>query len=67
MSWVFIVLIEKEIAIMTELRQNISGIAFPHYIIDTPNGSGKIPVPLNFWKFDKTSFKDFNGKKINMY
>ncbi|MFH1900226.1 MAG: hypothetical protein ABIJ83_03065 [Patescibacteria group bacterium] len=52
---------------MTELRQNISGIAFPHYIIDTPNGSGKIPVPLNFWKFDKTSFKDFNGKKINMY
>lgn len=63
----FIVPIEKEIEIMTKLRKNLSGIAYPFHIIDTPNGSGKIPVPLNFWKFDKTKFKDFDGKNIRMY
>lgn len=63
----FIVPIEKEIEIMTRLRKNISGIAFPNYVVDTPNGSGKIPVPLDFWKFEKSSFKDFDGKEINMY
>lgn len=63
----FIVPVEKEIEIMTRLRKNISGIAFPNYVVDTPNGSGKIPIPLNFWKFEKSSFKDFDGKEINMY
>lgn len=63
----FIVPIEREVEIMTELRKNISGIAFPQYVVDTPNGSGKIPIPLNFWKFDRTSFQDFRGKQIKMY
>jgi len=63
----FIVPIEKEIEIMTRLRKNISGIAFPFHTIDAPRGSGKIPIPLNFWKFNKSSFKDFNKKKIKMY
>jgi lysine 2,3-aminomutase len=63
----FIVPIKKEIEIMTKLRKGLSGIAYPFHIVDTPNGSGKIPVPLNFWKFDSSSFKDFNGKKIKMY
>ncbi|MFH1030607.1 MAG: KamA family radical SAM protein [bacterium] len=63
----FIVPIEKEIEIMTKLRKNISGIAFPQYVVDTPNGSGKIPVPLGFWKSDYSHFKDFEGNKINMY
>ncbi len=63
----FIVPIEKEISIMTKLRKNISGIAFPKHVIDAPNGYGKIPVPQNFWKFDRKKFKDFNGKEIEMY
>lgn len=63
----FIVPIEKEIEIMTKLRKNLSGIAFPFHVIDAPYGSGKIPVPLNFWKFNKFSFKDFKGKKIKVY
>jgi len=62
----FIVPFEKEIEIMTKLRSNLSGIACPLYVIDTPNGSGKVPVPLNFWKFDKKSFIDYGGKLINL-
>ncbi len=58
----FIVPLEKEIAIMTELRKRLSGLAWPTYVIDTPNGSGKIPVPLDFWKFDKSGHTDFLNK-----
>lgn len=57
---------EKEIEIMTKLRANLSGISCPLYILDAPNGSGKIPVPLNFWKFNKKSLRDFNGQKIKV-
>jgi lysine 2,3-aminomutase len=59
--------IEKEVEIMTKLRQNLSGIAFPIHLIDSPNGSGKIPVPLDFWQFDKSKFNDFAGKEISTY
>lgn len=63
----FIVPLEKEIRIMTKLRKLLSGIAFPFHVIDSPNGSGKIPVPLNFWHFDKSHFRDFNKKTIKTY
>lgn len=54
---------KKEIRIMTELRKKLSGLAYPTYIIDTPVGSGKIPVPLNFWQFNKRQYTDFVGKR----
>ena len=63
----FIVPFKKEIEIMTKLRKYLSGIACPTYVIDTPNGSGKIPVALDFWQFDKSSFIDFDGKKIEVF
>ncbi len=63
----FIVPIEKEIKIMTKLRKNLSGIAFPFHAIDAPKGFGKIIVPLKFWEFKKDYFRDFNMKKILMY
>jgi lysine 2,3-aminomutase len=61
----FIVPFEKEKEIMTELRKRISGLACPTYVIDSPQGVGKIPVPLNFWKIKK-KMTDFNGKKIKI-
>lgn len=61
----FVVPLEKEKEIMTELRKRISGLAYPTYVIDTPMGSGKIPVPLNFWK-DSNSFWDFNNNLIEI-
>lgn len=63
----FIVPIKKEIEIMTKIRKTLSGLAFPFHVIDSPNGVGKIPVPLNFWKFSTRSFVDFGSKEIKMY
>lgn len=60
----FVCTIEKEQRIMTELRRNLSGIAIPTYIVDVP-GTGKIPVPLAFWKgIDLSECTDFNDKNI---
>ncbi len=62
----FIVEFEKEVEIMTRLRASLSGMAFPTYVIDTPNGSGKVPVPLNFWQFDRSAFSDFDSLPIQV-
>jgi lysine 2,3-aminomutase len=56
---------DKERKIMTELRRTLSGLACPTYVIDAPNGSGKIPVPLEFWNCDTSEYVDFDGKKHN--
>jgi len=61
----FIVPLEKEREIMTELRKRISGLACPTYVIDAPMGCGKVPGPLNFWKNSK-SFFDFNNNLIEI-
>ncbi len=63
----FLVDFDKEVALMTNLRKRLSGLAVPIYVIDSPNGTGKIPVPLDFWRYDRTSFKDFENKKIEVY
>lgn len=62
----FIVKLEDEVKIMTKLRKNLSGIAFPIHAIDTPGGAGKIPVPQDFWEFNKEKFKDFDDKQIEV-
>ena len=62
----FIVPVDKEIKIMTELRSKLSGLAYPTYVIDACGGAGKIPVPLNFWQFDRSMYKDFKSKKIKV-
>jgi len=62
----FIVDFKKEVKMFTELRQRLSGLATPMYVIDAPGGSGKIPVPLDFWQFDSDKFKDFNGDEIKV-
>ncbi len=55
--------LDKERRIMSELRRNLSGLAYPTYVIDAPEGSGKIPVPLDFWECDTSSYVDFEGKR----
>jgi lysine 2,3-aminomutase len=62
----FIVDFDKEVEIFTELRKKLSGLATPLYVIDAPGGSGKIPVPLNFWKSDTKDYTDFEGKRIKL-
>lgn len=63
----FICSLRKERKIITELRKRLSGIACPTYVIDVPDGRGKIPVPLDFWS--GTTFRnctDFDGKRIKL-
>lgn len=63
----WIIPIEREVEIMTQLRKEISGLAYPLHVIDAPGGSGKIPVPTNFWEHNLDQFSDFNNKEIKMY
>ncbi|MCE5315721.1 MAG: KamA family radical SAM protein [Armatimonadota bacterium] len=51
----------KERHIMTMLRRKLSGLACPAYVIDALDGSGKVPVPLEFWDADTTHYTDFKG------
>jgi len=62
----FIIPFKREVEIFTELRKRLSGLATPTYVIDAPNGAGKIPVPLNFWKCDQGGYKDFNDKEAKV-
>lgn len=62
----FVCDMQEEIEIMTELRKNLSGIAYPTYIVDV-EGKGKIPVPLNFWKTNEISTcTDFENQQIQI-
>ncbi|MFH1422812.1 MAG: hypothetical protein ABIH42_08900, partial [Planctomycetota bacterium] len=54
----------NEIEIMTQLRISLSGMACPTYVVDTPEGAGKIPVPLKFWDSSTEMFRDYTGKTI---
>jgi lysine 2,3-aminomutase len=40
----FHVSIERGLHLMAELRRSISGLAMPHYVIDTPGGLGKVAL-----------------------
>ncbi|MFA4826805.1 MAG: KamA family radical SAM protein [Candidatus Shapirobacteria bacterium] len=62
----FLVPFEREIQIMTDLKKEVSGLAYPMYVIDAPGGSGKVPVGLNFWKGEKRAFWDYEGKRIEV-
>lgn len=57
---------KKEVEIMTKLRSEISGLAFPFHIIGANKTGNKIPVPLDFWNFDKEKFTDFNGNVLEL-
>jgi len=36
--------LERGMEIVTALRASVSGLAIPHYIVDTPGGKGKVPI-----------------------
>jgi lysine 2,3-aminomutase len=59
----FTVDFKKEIKIMTELRQRLSGLACPMYVYDDPNGKCKVSIPLDFdYSFMKSKSKNQNSK-----
>lgn len=63
----FVMNIEEEMSLMTELRQRVSGIAYPTHVIDLMNSIGKITIPTNHWLTEGRiiGLKDFTGKVID--
>ena len=60
--------IKKAIKIWGQLRPKLSGLAATaRFVIDTPFGFGKIPLPEgNAWKVDYSVFFDYKHKKHNL-
>ena len=56
----FVMPLEQEIEIITQLREQISGIAFPQHVIDLQHARGKILVPTYHWITDLTKIRDFD-------
>ena len=55
----------KGIEIMKQLRGHTTGYAVPQFVIDAPNGGGKVPInPQYITKIDDEAihFKNFEGK-----
>lgn len=61
----FTVPINKAIKLWQQLRPKLSGLAATaRFVIDTPYGFGKIPVPEGgAWKVDYSAFFDFHHQK----
>lgn len=56
--------VEKGMEIIQALQGNISGLAIPHYVIDAPNGGGKIPIlPRYILRIDEREvvMKNYQG------
>lgn len=53
----FRVPIERGIEIMRTLQGNVTGIALPRYVLDLPNGKGKIPICHPYLKKQKASWR----------
>ena len=51
--------------LMRELRQRLSGLAMPSYVIDVPDGAGKIPIAPSYVEAAGRSFRltTLGGKK----
>ncbi|KKR34010.1 MAG: Lysine 2,3-aminomutase [Candidatus Gottesmanbacteria bacterium GW2011_GWC2_39_8] len=60
----FTIPFEKEIEIVSKLKSVLSGTAATFkYIVDVPEGFGKLEVPINNWKWDpKAPYRDFKGQ-----
>jgi lysine 2,3-aminomutase len=57
----FVMKLSDEVSIMSELRQRLSGGAYPHHVINIPGVFGKILLPTNAWDVDFGSIRDFDG------
>lgn len=64
----FTVPIKRAIRLWQQLRPRLSGLAATaRFVIDTPFGFGKIPIPEgNAWKVDYSYFYDFKKKKHSL-
>ena len=57
--------LEDEVSIMSQLRERLSGLAYPQHVLDLPGARGKVVVPTHFWNFDLSQTRDFDGQTLN--
>jgi lysine 2,3-aminomutase len=62
----FVMDLQDEIAIMSELREQLSGLAYPQHVLELQHTTGKVIVPTNHWDTDLTSVRDFVGGAHNV-
>lgn len=58
----FVMDIEDEIEIMSRLREQVSGLAFPQHVLELQHTTGKIIVPSDHWQTDISSVRDAVGQ-----
>lgn len=57
----FVMRLEDEIALMSRLRERLSGVACPQHIFEMRGTTGKLVVPTDHWDVDLTTVRDFHG------
>jgi lysine 2,3-aminomutase len=58
----FVMDIADEIAIISKLREQVSGLAFPQHVLELQHTTGKIVVPSNHWDVDISRVRDAVGQ-----
>jgi len=61
----FVMSLEEEVNIMSALREQLSGLAFPQHVIDLPSARGKVLVPTNHWSCNLGTTRDFDGLQLD--
>lgn len=57
----------EALEIWKTLRSRISGIAgTAKFVVDTPHGNGKVPIPESQWNLETASYEDFSGQVFQM-
>ena len=62
--------LETGLNIIKSLRGFTSGLAIPHFVIDAPNGGGKIPILPNYvesYDGNKIILRNYEDKKFEYY
>lgn len=59
----FVMALEDEIAIMSRLRECLSGVACPQHIFEMRQTTGKLLLPTDHWNVDLTEVVDFTGAR----
>ena len=62
----FVMDLQKEVELMSLLRQRVSGHCLPTHIIELPGTTGKVAVPSHYWTFDLTTVRDFNARPFSL-
>jgi len=62
----FVMDIADEVALMTRLREEMSGLAFPQHVVELQHTTGKLIAPTNHWNVDWRKIHDFTGNEYGL-